>query len=276
MAHPRTNFNYESLAQEDQDISEFKTPIKPVDGTVTSRFIYWAIVVVTLCTIFDAALIFFVTYRYALSASPPSPLERPSTYINFENLYRNGTRPKTKHGAITSLTKVQTQTSRVEPERVLPHSNEMWMTYYGSVPIGDRRLKVTGQISTIAQSRVLDWGMENCSLVITVPALNDTSLIVSESHIDSQLLDVWALESTNRKLNVRQISYKTKPSRQKLLGSLQVEFGNTYELQSWNCKAGTYQTFELVCSGDDSDCSVDLTTVGEIQAGIYMRQYQTV
>lgn len=120
------------------------------------------------------------------------------------------------------------------------------------------------QMSTIAQFRVLDFGMENCSLVVTVPPRNKSNAILSGPLDGTALLDVWAL-SVERKLKMHKLSWATRPQSRTFLGSHPISFNATHKLPSFSCSSGTYQTFEFSCSVPE--CHIDLLGVGTQASG---------
>ncbi|KAE9388897.1 hypothetical protein BT96DRAFT_890310 [Gymnopus androsaceus JB14] len=266
---------YTSLPQEMDDDTD-----RPKDNSHGKlyKLIYWSSILIVLCTVFDGVLLSILAYRYSFVLNVPSlpatkPLERVSTYINFDRLYKNQSIMSSPRGPIISLTRSQAHVSSADPIKVFPQSTASWMTYVGTVPVSDRRLWANSNMATIMQSRVLDYGMESCRLTISIPHMNDTALISSELDINGSRLEVWTL-STDARLDVGALSWNTKPVRSKYLGSIRLAYGETHQLGPWSCSAGSYQTFEFVCPAE-VDCRVDVTTVGESQIGVYLMQYQT-
>ncbi|KAI0056930.1 hypothetical protein BV25DRAFT_1995275 [Artomyces pyxidatus] len=267
------------------------TPISQDDGMVekqpatpakTSAIVRWSTLIILLCTAVDVLLVFTLLFHgkadifFSAPADPASPsaLEMPSTYISFDLLYdgtvqRNHTMPP-----IVNLPRTINQVSSLQPSTVFPQWPESWLTVYGIVPINNRRLWVSSDISTIVQFRVLDYGMENCSLALTIPAAGhgEAHLAVSELHEDKAHLDVWAL-SASTKLDLQTLSWQTRPSRAAHIGRLSASYNQTHQLPSFSCRSGSYQTFELSCAG--SGCGIDVTALSQNDVGLYMLQYQT-
>ncbi|KAI9439097.1 hypothetical protein H4582DRAFT_2075755 [Lactarius indigo] len=137
----------------------------------SKTILYFGFVIIAVCTVLDSVLLISLGYRYAQSVwypADPTKLETPSTYINFDLLYRNGT--KTDH--------------RFPPIQV------SFMAAYGTVPYNDRRLLVEPEISTFVQFRALDYGMENCSLALHIPEYGSDAMEIA--HLGSTI-DVWSL-----------------------------------------------------------------------------------
>lgn len=85
--------------------------------------------------------------------------------------------------------------------------------------------------------------MENCSVSLNVPVEMDTG---SGNHT---VIDVWKVEEKG-KLNVRSISWNTKPSRLFLVGSFALPAATIQQLPKFECQSGSLQTFELSCRGN--------------------------
>lgn len=118
------------------------------------------------------------------------------------------------------------------------------------------------KMSTVAQFRVADFGMENCSLSITVPPRAD-----SEDHISDEpaTLDIWSLPVT-KKMDMQKLSWANRPTSGTLLGSLPVSFGETHRLPGYHCLSGSYQTFEFRCS--TPGCKIDVMGNGDKASGL--------
>ena len=139
--------------------------------------------------------------------------------------------------------------------------------------------------------------MEECSLVIQLPGQGDR-IEGNERFRFNQLsvFDVYRLDAP-RPLDVRKLSYRTKPPSRERVASLTLKAGEENLVTTFPCPWGTLHTFEVVC-GEGSDCLVDIwssqnTTYGEHPSllcrtgamhmltrdyleGIYMYQHQTV
>lgn len=120
------------------------------------------------------------------------------------------------------------------------------------------------KISTIAQFRVIDYGMESCSLAITTPPKNDTASIISSSLDLPVSLEVWRL-ATKHKLDVARLTWATRPQPRTHVGTLAISHGTTYHMPRFECRSGSYQTFELSCSSPN--CHIDIMGVGKGQSG---------
>lgn len=308
-----------------------------------SPFIRYSVYIILICTLFDALIVSYIAFQYvhlqkqSATSSSSDELELRSTYVNFDRLYGlDGGQQLLKpapHEPIVNLPRAWAQVSRAEPEKVFEMWPESWMSEHGLIPNDDRRFWVTpkvgaftfllvwrhdwitsphgtgfffGQISTISQFRVIDYGMENCSITVAIPALTSSSLksfspssAMSDSASSPNVhLEIYILKATS-KLDLSTLSWKTKPARSTHLGTLVATPGTTAELSSaFECKRGTYVTVEVTCPDEDKDCMVEVVNdapeaIGEMPfipllvisaltdimvspQGLYMKQYQTL
>ena len=113
------------------------------------------------------------------------------------------------------------------------------------------------------QFRVLDYGMENCALILHLPehSSNFSSVAVSnsEGHPPPKI-EVWKLSTENR-LIPKDVSWNTKPRRINHVGIFEANRGRKIELSTFSCRSGSYQTFELSCT-ENPTCEIDATTQG--------------
>ena len=106
--------------------------------------------IIAACTVLDCLLFVALGYRYAkivLFPVNPAKLETPSTYINFDLLYRNGTKTSYQFPPIRVLPRALAHVSSREPDRVYPQWPVSFLAPYGSVPQNDRRLLVDPEVN---------------------------------------------------------------------------------------------------------------------------------
>ncbi|PAV21724.1 hypothetical protein PNOK_0168100 [Pyrrhoderma noxium] len=132
----------------------------------------------------------------------------------------------------------------------------------GYVPTGERRLLVNSDINTVTQFYVLDYGMENCSIVISMPESttdpgNSTKIAHNGSVVE---LDAWILD-THQKLDFAKLSWNSKPRRRAHLGVFSLQYGTTQQSPGFKCQSGSFQTIEISCHSEN--CSVDTNTKWE-------------
>ncbi|KAI0067446.1 hypothetical protein BV25DRAFT_1819784 [Artomyces pyxidatus] len=270
---PEIISGYVELSQRDSDdiypLDRARKP--PATSSHVSRIIRYSTSIILACTLVDALAFLYLAYLYAQHALMPSadaPLELRSTYIGFDKLYSNGDSPPrtSPHAPIINLPRAISRVSSAEPSTVFDavQWHDSSITVNGVVPDNVRTFQVSPEISTIVQFRAIDYGMENCTLTLALPA----------PHSDVQL-DVWAL-STSTRLDVRTLSWKTRPPRTERVGHATNLIGEV-TFTPFQCSSGSYHTFEVSCA-TGGDCAVDFTIRGggRDMTGLYVMQYQTV
>ena len=124
---------------------------------------------------------------------------------------------------------------------------------------------MTFKVSTIVQFRAIDYGMENCSLALMPPSAEGAALADIE-------LDVWALADApqrpgrrlNANLDVRALTWASRPARKEHVGVLKVVGGET---DMFTCPSGSYHTLEIACA--TRGCDVDILGVGHGESGAF-------
>jgi hypothetical protein len=126
------------------------------------------------------------------------------------------------------------------------------------------------QISTIAQFRARDYGMEHCTLEVTLPKEfeRQPGVIVDHSKTDMkpderswqlsgdlQDLEIWGIDATDW-LDISKLTYSSRPKRLSRLGSLQVRPNDTVSTHSFPCPSDSIQSFEIFCISPG--CTVDI------------------
>ncbi|KAL0961079.1 hypothetical protein HGRIS_006062 [Hohenbuehelia grisea] len=253
-------------------------------GAVTARYSYFttgAIAVVAACFIVDSIALVYMIF---LSSKAPVSLDQlplRHTYSTLDYLY-NGTNFRSGlQDPLINTPMAFALVNRSQPAKVTLDPQDMSMTDEGFIPVGERRLLVTPSVSTIMQMRVLDYGMENCSITFrhkshrSTRALATLPATIRGSQGDSALLNVWSLAS-DRKLDFGKLAWNTKPPRRTFLGALRVGYNTTSQLPGFACPMGSYQAFEVACSPEDSVCHVEVNSRSMEHSGLYLTQYPTV
>ncbi|KAJ7220016.1 hypothetical protein GGX14DRAFT_585061 [Mycena pura] len=272
---PDSEGEYTSLLQHDDApaAKELDSCTPSRSASTLDRLVRIATVIIVCCTVIDMILILYLGIQRQTTGTNARPneddLEIRSPYVNLAELYSQTPLESSKHDPIVNHARAFVQISSTEPNRIFPPYGLMRPIADGMVPEYERRLLATPTISTIAQFRVADFGMELCSLSITVPPRNS-----SGDHImNTASVDIWSLPVT-KKLNMQKLSYSTRPLGGTFFGSLPVSFNKTTRLPAYPCLSGTYQTFEFRCS--KPECSIDITGQGDEASGLYIYQYQTI
>ena len=112
----------------------------------------------------------------------------------------------------------------------------------------------------------MDFGMENCSLAITVPEGTDTRDTVTSSEGKFAVVDIHQIE-VRKKLNLRTLSRSRLPPERKYIESLLVSYGKTAETGVFPCHSRSYQTFEITCQ--TPDCHIDVMGNDSDESGVY-------
>jgi len=241
------------------------------------KLLHFGFVIIAVCTALDSVLLVSLGFRYARSVlfpADPAKLETPNTYINFDLLYRNGTKTNSQFPPIQGLPRALAQVSAAEPDKVYPQWPVSFLAAYGTVPYNDRRLLVDPEISTFVQFRALDYGMENCSLALHIPEYGSEAMEITRV---GSAIDVWSL-AVDGKVDLQTLSYRTLPRRIDKVGSFTPRYNATERLPSFACESGTYYAFLLACPQEvrKEDCWVDVTSTKEKPVGLYLVQEQTI
>nr|GAT52880.1 predicted protein [Mycena chlorophos] len=236
-----------------------------------------ATLVVVLCTVLDLILVLYLgLHQHGLvTPTPPSvvsdeDLEVQMPYINLAQLYAEKPHLKTNIGPIVTHSRAFVQIDQAYPDKVSPPYAPLRPLSEGLVPEYDRRLILTDTISTVAQFRVADLGMESCALRVTI--LEDSKDILIGPG-EPAAIDVYKLPVL-KKIKMHHLSYATRPEGATFFGTMTLAFNSSFELPAYPCKAGTHETFEFRCS--QPGCKVEVTGMGGKALGLYMVQYQTI
>jgi len=286
--HPAQYRTYPELAQlpdgectallQDEDPAATKeiASSAPRSAFRLERLVRMATIIIVICTVIDMFLVLYLGIIQHRSANQRAGYDEQedlvirSPYVNLAELYSQTGLKSSKHPPIVNHARAFVQISSREPHKVFPPYGLMRPIADGMVPEYQRRLLVTPTISTVAQFRVADFGMENCSLSITVPPRAD-----SDDHITDEpaTLDIWSLPVT-KKMDMQKLSWATRPTGGTFFGSLPVSFNETHRLPGYHCLSGSYQTFEFRCS--TPGCRIDIMGNEDKASGLYMYQYQTI
>ncbi|KAF8207226.1 hypothetical protein K438DRAFT_1815919, partial [Mycena galopus ATCC 62051] len=265
---------YAALLQ-DEDSATKEIDVATAIPQSTFRLVRIATCIIVLCTVIDMLLLLYLGVQQHSAHRPvgrdeQEDLEIQSPYVNLAELYSQTSLKSSKHDPLVNHARAFIQISSTEPHKIFPPYGLMRPIADGMVPEYQRHLVVTPTISTIAQFRVADFGMENCSLSITVPPRADSK---DHIHDEPATLDIWVYPVT-KKLDMQKLSYATRPTGGTFFGSLPVSFGATHRLPGYQCLSGSYQTFEFRCS--TPGCKIDVMGNGDQASGLYMYQYQTI
>ncbi|KAJ7459648.1 hypothetical protein B0H11DRAFT_1872745 [Mycena galericulata] len=170
-------------------------------------------------------------------------LYRPSPYIRFDEIHRPSPPvPRQFNNYPITLAQIDAE----DEGRVFPNDHGALMSPIGTIVPEDRR------ISTVIQFRTIDWGMEECELKLSLPALNKDAQSSGISVVLHRLNQTYRLDDTT-------LSYQSRPPRVSKVATIQLaQDVPTLWQQRFRCKSDGVLTFELECSPTHkSNCLVD-------------------
>ncbi|GJE91773.1 hypothetical protein PsYK624_079240 [Phanerochaete sordida] len=266
---------YKPLPQED-GVDE-KVDRDSARSWIPRRFEIWAVLVSLLCTVLNVTLFFSDPSSPSVSTSKSIRLPRPNQYIGLERVnrkYLNATPPD----PIVTFGLVLTQVSSMRPQYVFPvDTHRTFLPTVGTVSADDKPFVVNSTISSIAQFRVRDWGMELCQLVVALPSdAAAANVTLSAPSVD---VDVWALDADDYDfLDVHTLSWKTRPRRRDAVpaATLALRAGEKAVTEKFACRRDAILSFEFACRPGEP-CVVDFWQDGvSLLLGMYMIQYATI
>jgi hypothetical protein len=116
------------------------------------------------------------------------------------------------------------------------------------------------QIFTLTEFRIIDWGMENCSLVLSIPHQNmtDTQVVIyGEASVEVSKLSI------KKPLNRHTLSWNSRSPLGEHIATVPLSYGSHYSLPQFNCPSGSHFTFEISCCS----CHINVTHSGETEDG---------
>ena len=152
---------------------------------------------------------------------------------------------------------------------------------------------------TIAQFRAIDFGMEDCHLVLTIPRTMDLEAGASFTMHPQSHLEIFRL-TTDDPIDPGALTYRTRPRGAEKIAMVHahgISGGGDVAVYRFPCPRASLHTFEVACAEGFPECVVDAwssqnTTLGKSTsrlwtvaerayqilcfAGINVIQYQTV
>ncbi|KAN0129149.1 hypothetical protein V8E53_013020 [Lactarius tabidus] len=249
--------NYQPLPQDksEEHINDAEHWDPVVRSNRAKTILLFGFVIIALCTALDIVLLISLGFSYAQSVwypTDPAQLDTPSTYIKYDLLYRNGTKTNSKFPPLQGLPRALAQVSFAEPDKIFPQ----W------------------PISIVVQFRVVDYGMENCGLVLRILEFGSEAMEIA---CVGSTIDVWSL-AVDAKVELQTLSNRTLPRRIDRVGSFMPRYNTTEQLLNFTCESGTYHASLLACPQGvrKEDCWVDVTSTKEKPIGLYLVQHQTI
>ncbi|PIL34499.1 hypothetical protein GSI_03276 [Ganoderma sinense ZZ0214-1] len=277
-----------------------------------SPVLQWSLLALAGLIVVDLVALFYVCHMFNTvfeDRGTPSSFEFADPYIGLKALYESGEAVSSTIEPIINRPRLSAQVYANEPDRPAPRGErDHWIDGWGTVSPNERRLHVTPEVHTIAQFRAIDFGMEDCHLVLTIPPATDES-----GHANTQLeagasfsmhlqshLDVFRLE-TDAPIDPAALTYRTRPRVAEKVATVHahaISEGGEVAIYRFPCARASLHTFEVACTEGFPECLVDAwssqnTTLGKsvpglwgvdgvlitdfvFLAGINVIQYQTV
>ncbi|KAF7357609.1 hypothetical protein MSAN_01357300 [Mycena sanguinolenta] len=244
------------------------------------RVLLWAGFASLACTALTIIYLVFPGLSSRTSAQAPSgALEFVSPYIGLDIAIHHDTSPLPP---IVNYPILLAQVNAAQPHEVLLDTHR-WNSSFGMIYPADRTFKVAPGISTIAQFRAIDWGMERCTVNVVLPELSDMmdfmNFTVSGSTVDDPeavMLEMWRVSSPQitQAIDPRTLSWQTRPQRKLLVGYWTLKSGMSMESEVFECASNSLHTFEFACVG--SKCYLEFQQdPNDPRIGFYITQRQS-
>ncbi|EIW52652.1 uncharacterized protein TRAVEDRAFT_174711 [Trametes versicolor FP-101664 SS1] len=204
-------------------------------------------------------------------------LEFASPYYGLAELYESGSISASRIDPILNTPRVVAQVFSDRPNELAPvGEHDVFVKVFGTLSPHEKHLRVSETTHTIAQFRTVEFGMEDCALVIRLPGADDRIESKEPFRFNPQsALDVYRLAAP-KPLDVRTLSYASRPRIQEKVATVTPRAGET-EVTRFPCAWSTLHTFEIACAPHArSECLLDVWSSQNTTWGVYMYQHQTV
>ncbi|KAK0199156.1 hypothetical protein F5146DRAFT_122320 [Armillaria mellea] len=212
------------------------------------RFVIIASAVTVLSGICNVAILWVYNDR----GSTPHllhDLPRPNPYIGLERATLNPLSPEPQ--PIMNFPILVAQVNSEEIDKVYFDVPSLKMPY-GTVYPRESNFTVSSEVSMILQFRVMDFGMEHCTLMGAIPSAADlerSGKSVPVLHSETAKIEAWFLDDNNVQLNVETLSYSKRPRRKALAGVWGATTGQRVQISDpFECSSRSLVTFEFVCT----------------------------
>ncbi|KAF8521211.1 hypothetical protein BU17DRAFT_11944, partial [Hysterangium stoloniferum] len=131
-----------------------------------------AIWIIVACSVLDLVTLAYISSVPGLKPPTALPFDKLpflSSYLHIDEVYAAGGIKPSPREPILNIPHVLAQVDSSAPTSVQYPYPKMFSTHGGMIPFDERRTIVTPQMSTVAEFHVMDYGMENCSLFLTIP-----------------------------------------------------------------------------------------------------------
>ncbi|KAI0057084.1 hypothetical protein BV25DRAFT_1813035, partial [Artomyces pyxidatus] len=212
---------------------------------------------------------------YAPTSTADLPFANP--YVGLDELYRSGDANSTTVGSILTKPRVVAQLFPDEPAKHAPIGEHERFGGYGMLTPREQHFQVDRRTRSLFQFRALDFGMEDCALVVRVPTSTRTRVESPEPYLldAPSALSVCRVDAPQRPLDIRALSYASSPRCVETVGESS-EDGLEIVVARFGCPWGSIHTFEVGCKEGEGACRVDVWSSQNQTWGMYMYQYQTI
>ncbi|KAJ7662328.1 hypothetical protein B0H17DRAFT_953229 [Mycena rosella] len=161
----------------------------------------------------------------------------PDPYIGLQNaVLKNAPHP----APITNFPLVLAHVNSSAPADIFLEQAH-WPSNFGMIYPEDR----TFMVVTIVQFRAVDFGMENCVLVLATHDMESANFSAATTPFP---FEIWGVDSTDS-VDPRKLSWKSRPRRTHLAASMTFPPGrNRLETPPFSCPSRALFTFEITCS----------------------------
>ncbi|KAI0710871.1 hypothetical protein C8Q76DRAFT_738985 [Earliella scabrosa] len=203
-------------------------------------------------------------------------LEYANPYIGLKELYDSGKVKPFKIDPILIRPRISAQVFVNEPDRLAPRGeHDYWSPTWGMLSPHEHHLYVTSKIHTIVQYRAIDFGMEDCHLVFTLPNLgspvkNHASFTINPS----SRFDVFRLKA-EQPIDIKKLSYRTKPQVAEKVATVQARLDGEILIHRFPCPWSSLHVFEIACA-EGTECLVNVWSSHNTTYGVNIYQHQTI
>jgi len=207
-----------------------------------------------------------------------SSLEFGNPYVGLDSLYKGGNVNTSTIEPFVRKPRIAGQVFPGNQDKLAPAgAHDAWWDEFGTFGTNERHFQVDPDTHTVLQFRTIDFGMEDCELILKLPQVgqrldvtDDTPFLFSEP----STLDVFSLDAATP-LDMRKLSYRTRPPTKEKFATVAARPGEETVVKRFPCPWGSLPTFEVACA-DRSDCLVDLWSTQNVTWGMYVVQHQTI
>jgi len=171
-------------------------------------------------------------------------MRRPNQFIGLERVKMpNYTEPVLIYPNLLS------QINQADPDRAYGDDPVKFAALGGLVAPIDRQLKVTTKISTIVEFQAIDYKMENCELMLTMPSSQEPNSSLKLGSEDN-IVNIWLLKESFH-LDMKTLSWNTRPVRVRKVDSVSIAFNKNYTYP-FHCPLNSLHAFEVSAGNDET------------------------